>query len=392
MTRITLALPLAAVLLCAAGCHENSYFSDDEGGPRHDTSATGQHDDELSLPYALGTSVGISLKGPVGNATGWSVKSDTPGVFAVTSQVDSDGNLTATGQALSEGEARISAVDENGHQQRTAQVTVRAADKARLFSHGDLRIVANDDESGYDAAEVTDSRILVGGKAVFAVAYYAGAERIYGRGIADPSSAPGLDATDQTSVGSATNEWLFVSPSAAGSYTLTVNQGATSLATLPVTAVDEAALTGISLAEQKGAKNNDKDQVWTLARASDGSGHEVLGVYCSWTLDGVAQQSDDTPPKLTGDLYRYSYQPDGAARTLSATRGALTANLTIHAHGGNVDDTTYLGCSALPGAPSGRAPLISLALLFLLLAARKITRRSGMATPLSDAPMTNERG
>src|SRR4051812_569835 len=95
--------PCLVILLLSAGCQENLYFSDDEGGPRHQTSATGQHDDELSLPYALGTRVGITLKGPHDRAAGWKLVSDAPNLFAVVSSVNEHGDLSASGTALAEG-------------------------------------------------------------------------------------------------------------------------------------------------------------------------------------------------------------------------------------------------------------------------------------------------
>jgi hypothetical protein len=377
---------LVTLFILIGGCTENIYFSDDEGGPHNQKSATGDHIDELSLPYALGTSVGITMKGPVGDAHGWKVVSDAPAIFTVTSKINDDGSINATGSAMAEGDTRIRAFDANGTERRSAAVSVRAADHARLFSHGELRIVANDDPKGYDAAEVFGEVVVIaGGKGVLAVTYYKGTQRVYGRGIAQPSET---FVQNMTSSGGATNEWLFVTPPTVGHWPVSIKQGARELATLGVGGT--ADVITLSLAEQQEGSRNDNDKLWVLARGTDFSGEAVLGTYCSWTLDGVPQKFGGDNPATTGDLFRYRFAPGGPARTLTATRGSLTANFTIHAHDGEVNDTTYLGCST--SSFRGRPPLLALVAVFLLLSLRKKSRRSGIASDEIQPPATNERG
>jgi hypothetical protein len=376
------------VLLWLTGCGENIYFSDDEGGTRHQKSASGQHDDDLSLPYALGTRLNVDVRGPVGNAAGWKLSSDAPNILAVTSKVNDDGTLHGELQALAEGDTWLRVRDGSGGEQHAALVTVRAADRARLFSHGDLRVVANDSADAFDAAEVSDIHVLAGGKAVLAVAYYRGSVRLYGRGIAETGDAT---VANMTSSGGATNEWLFVTPTAPGAYTVSLKQGATQLAALAVTAVPETSLAGLSLVEQMSGSRNDKDQVWVLARATDNGGREVLGVYSGWTLDGAPQKFGGDNPATQGDLYRYHFATDGTMRSLQASRGALTAQLSVRAHDGEVNDTTYLGCSA--SSFRGRPSLLAFVALFLLLHLMTRKRRSSSSdSDVIQAPATNERG
>lgn len=209
---------LASLLILSvlSGCAENVYFSDDEGGPRAKGSL-GNHPDELSLPYALGTKVNLTVRNA--KDTTWKVQSDAPAVLAIDSQtMAQDGTLMAVGHALAEGNARIRVLDGGGAEKRSAQVTVQTADRARLFAHGGLRVLGNDNASGYDSAEVTDTRILAGGKAVLAVAYYHGQERVYGRGIATVDPVPMLTVEPMTTSGGPTNEWLFVTPLAPASW------------------------------------------------------------------------------------------------------------------------------------------------------------------------------
>jgi hypothetical protein len=114
--------------------------------------------------------------------------------------------------------------------------------------------------------------------------------------------------------------------------------------------------------------------VWLLARAHDASGDDVLGVYCDWTLGGVAQHGKDDASRTRGDLFRFRYAPDAQSQAATATHGALTSTLPVRAESGYVADTTYLGCSAAAGArsPSPWALLVGVA---LAVAARRARRR-----------------
>ncbi len=366
MKIFSLASLMTLSLSVLAGCAENVYFSDDEGGPRA-TSSLGSHPDELSLPYALDTKVNVTVRNT--NGTSWTVVSDTPAVFSIDSlSPATDGStVTALGHALAEGSARIRVLDDKGAERRSAQVTVQAADRARLFAHADLRVLGNDNPSGYDSAEVTDTRILAGGKAVLAVAYYHGQERVYGRGLIAVDPVAMLTVEPMTTSGAPTNEFLFVTPAAPGSYQLVARQGTLQLASLAITAVDDSALVGLSLAEEQGASKDDKSRTWVAARARDASGREVLGVYCDWTLDGAAQAAENETTARSGDLYRYHYDATGGPqRTLSATHGTQTASVTLRAHDGYVSDTTYLGCSLAPGGAPRGTPGFALLLLLVV--------------------------
>jgi hypothetical protein len=351
-------------VLLLAGCN-TPYLSDDEGGG---------DDHALSTPYALGTKVVV-----IGHHAqpGWLLKSDAPGVlqFDTTApQLNSDGTLQLQAQAVGEGDARVHLTDETGREQAAATVSVLAADRARLFSHGDLRILGNDSSANYDTAEVTDARVLVGGKAVFPIAYYHGAQRVFGRGIASSQPVPPFTVEDHTSSGMPTNEWLFVTPPNPGDFMLFVMQGQTVLATIPLSAVNETALADLTVGQEPTDKKHDGDETWLYARAHDTDGHEVLGVYASWTFEGAPQvgKNNDTT-QTTGDLYRYHFNGEGPLRTVAATHGSLGASAQVRANDGYVSDTTYLGCSAAPGSRTAPA---GLALLFVLMVLGRPCRRS----------------
>lgn len=339
-----------------AGCQGGIYFTDDEAGPSSSGSLFAPRHDAVSLPYALGTRVVLTAHETPQDLAGWSFVSDTPDIFAVAPlPLDSSGVLQATGHALAEGEARLRLLDAHGNERHAVQVQVRAADSAQLFAHGDLRVLGDEAEAQYQTAQVTDARVLAGGKAVFGVAYFHAGQRVYGHGLAEVPAVADLAVETHTSGSAPVTEWLFVTPAAPGAYTLAVTQAGTTLATLPITAVADGEVIGLSIAAEPTAKKHDGDAVWLLARARGSDGREVLGVYADWTLDGVAQAGDDDKPK-SGDLYRYEYAKGGPLRTVAATHGALAADIAVPARKGYVSDTTYLGCAAAPGRPAGGAP------------------------------------
>lgn len=361
-------------LVLVAGCQSGIYISDDEGGPFVSGSLFETHADDLSLPYALGTSIGLSVHQAPRDLAGWTLVSDTPTVFAIDAQmVDSDGNLTATGHALADGSARLRLVDNNGNERHATPVEVRAADSAKFYAHGDLRVLGGQASTGYAQTELTDARVLAGGKAVVAIGYFHASERVYGRGLAAMAPVAELAVDNKTSSGLPINDWLFIDAAQPGSYTIALTQSGLTLGTLPITAVADSAVTGLSLAAEATDKKGDGDKTWIQARASGSDGREVLGVYCDWTLDGAAQTDDNGKPK-SGDLYRYRFAKGGAMRTVVATHNGVSANIAVPAHDGFVNDTTYLGCSAAPGAAAHDGGWLALFIVFAIAGARSLRR------------------
>lgn len=359
------------IALCAlaGGCNKNPYFSDDEGAPRP-SSGLGEHPDELSLPYALGTHVNIGVKQlDSSQASSYKVTVDDPSILSVDKLDVNDADLTAECTALAEGETTIHIEDGTGASQRQAMVSVRAPDSAKLYAHGPLRILGND-SSAFPGAEVSEVRVLAGGTAVYPVAYFRGGQRVYGRGLFTAEAIAGATVEDKTTSGAPSNEFLFITPSASGAATLHVDVAGQVLANLPVQVVAETDLVAPTLALDQDELKDDNQLAWVLAAWRDTGGHPVYGVYSSWTLDGLPQSGKDDLTKTQGDLYRYEYDPHGGQRTLIATRGALTATARVQAHDGWVFDTTYLGCSL--GKRGSPGPALALALgLFALLALRR---------------------
>lgn len=364
------------LVVLAAGCGKNPYFSDDEGAPRPSAPAVGEHPDELSRPYALGTAVNIAVNHlDATQAATYQVRSDAPAILSVGKITVSDSSLTAACTAVGEGDTVIHLVDAGGTVQRSAAITVRAPDSARLLGHGPLRVVEGTPDAAAAAAAEDEVRVLTGGKGVYAVAYSRGGARVYGRGIASVVAAPTVTAERMTSAGMPINEWIFVTPKVAGASSLSLSANGAVLATLPVQAVTEGDLATLALVEEQGGKTDDKQQVWVYASVTDKSGHVVHGVYADWSLDGAPQSGKDDPKQTSGDLYRYELDPSGAPRALTATHGPRSATASIRAHQGWVADTTYLGCDIGRGrgTPGAFAALACAVGALLLLRKRRST-------------------
>ncbi len=385
-----LRLALFAVTI-ASGCANNPYFRDNEGQEPPSGSLT-EHADELSQPYAQGSDIHISI----GNVDrdevkGLKITSDSDAVLRVDKLVVNDNDITAECTATGAGETTIHLIDANGAERRKAQIVVRTADRARLFAHGLVRIAGRlgpdaergvgRDDTTLASAEVAEMRMLTGGKAVFAVAYFNGTERLYGHGIAETEQAAELAVERKTSSDLPANEWLFVTPNSSGSSQLKVLQKGRTLGLLPVFAVPDTELSAVSLVEEVTPKKDEKQRIWVYARAKDSQQRDVHGVYCTWSLDGVAQTHSDDPMKLSGDFYRYYLGRDTAPSLLAAACKSLSAQLEIRAtagddkgHKGGVNDTTYLGCSFSAGGRT-TSPSPAWAALLLLPLLMRLRRR-----------------
>jgi hypothetical protein len=343
--------------LVGCGANKNPYFEDDEGGIRQSGSLTTAHPDNLSLPYVAGTRVRIGVKTAGGEATaGWQIKSDNPAILSVDKISMTDNFVTADCTAASAGEALLRAFDESGSEQRAALITVGNPDRVRVLSHGRLRI-GGANAAAADNAEVQEARILTSGTGVFGIVYYRGSERLYGRGIIEFTPVPELMITNQTSSGGANNEWLFIKPMTSGNFNLTLRRGGTSFVTLPVVAVSESALEGLTLVQEQPAAPSPDQQIWVLVQATDTTNRKVEGVYASFTLAGAPQIGANGNTQVTsGDLYRFNYAA-GTQTALIATRGTSTTTLMIAGSKGYVTNTTYLGCSTVPPGGRDRAPV-----------------------------------
>lgn len=373
---------LLALLLSAplAACGSPPHLDDDEGGPQPSRSS----DDHLSVPYATGTKVRIALHSGTAEPTvSWRLVSDQPAVLAITGHTTtSDRTGAADVSALSPGQVMLRLLDGEGKERHSALVTVATPDRVRVLAHGLLRTqedvsrrMVTEDVAA--VATVQEARVLSGATGVFGVAYFAGSQRVYGRGLIQFDPIAQVQIENRTTTGSPLTEWLFVKPLAAGSYTLNWRQKSGPFPTLPIVGVAESELASVSLVPETVVEPKKDHSIWVYSRARDVSQRDVFGVYTSFSLDGVPQQSSSSSTETTGDLYRYSYDA-AQSRQLLATRGSLRATLSIPASKGSIYNTTYLGCSQAGLATRSAAPQggsLALGLLLCGWLVRRATRR-----------------
>lgn len=354
------------------GCGPSIYLSDDEGGPRANGSLVSGHPNELSSPYALGTRLLIAVHGTSQDMTGWQLRSDAPDVLRVDGNTVQEKVLTATCTAAAEGQTVLRLLDAKGGEVRSGPVVVKTPDRARLFAHGPLRLLDRK-ASALAPSEIKEARILSGGKAVFAVAYFKGDERLFGHGIATIDSPGQLKVEAKTTAGVVVNEWLFVTPASVGNHELKVTGNGRPLATIPIVGVAEGEVASLALAEERTDQRKDDQQIFVLAQARDAMGRDLFGVYTDWTLGGVAQPGPEENPKASsGDLFRYTFASAVPPQDLVASRGGLKGTLAIRARKGFVTNTIYLGCSAAPSRPSrGAGALLAAGLVVAALAGRR---------------------
>lgn len=361
------------------GCSSGPYLEDDEGGPRQDSSGLGAHPDNLSLPYAQGTKVRISVRsGGSAVMRAWQLRSDNPAVLTVDKLSVDSGTaqaLTADCTAVGAGDTTLHLQDDSGAERRQATVSVAVPDRVRVLAHGALRLIEQTQSEALKA-EVKEARILTGSQGVFAIIYQRGEQRLYGRGILQFDPVAQLEVKNQTTAGALVTEWLFLRPMADGDSSLVLRTAGGPLLTLPVTGTPEAMIGSFGLVHQQISAPKNDQPLWVLLQARDMNGRDIQGVYGSWTLGGVAQSGSGGPPaKTTGDLFRYNFA-DGSVQSLVATHGALNATMTITGSKGAIYDTTYLGCSFGGRARTGSVltpVVLLLALCGLLLRRRAVT-------------------
>lgn len=355
-----------------AACAPDFTLRDGEAAPAPPTLRD-RYEDGLSRNYVVGTQVRLYIE-PHGavDTSRWWVRSDNAAVFRVDRMRDqSDSGLKARiaeCTALAPGAAELRIVDEREVVRAKTPVAVDVPDRATLYAQAQLRLSG----LGPDA-EVREARILVGGKGVFGVAYFRGAQRLFGSGVLEREGGAGLLVENPTSEFMAINDWLYVTPQAEGGHTLRLSLRGAELARLAVTAVPEAEVASLALVHQRRLPQKQDEVAYVLARVSDRGGREILGAYSDWTLGGVPQGEPGPAGAIKprpGDLFRYEHSGSAPVRLLAARRGALAASLEtpIQTSSAKVTDTTYLGCSAAPGGRpgAGAALLAALPLLAVL--------------------------
>jgi len=348
MNHTTLAI-LAFVTAASTACTD-IYLSDDID-LEFNFNLIGPPDDELHVPYVLGTNVRISAYGEDVPTSATVVSSDDGVLVAMNSESNS-ALFSAVGVGMTD--VCIMDSDESLH---CSTVEVRAPTRAELYAHGEL-LVGDSESEAFEPEPV----ILTGGTGTFLVRYFDGAQRLYGNGVLEVETNDDLQADHLTTFVFENREWLQLTPQVSGEHMVRLRVNDRQVANTKVVAIPENDVTGIELRSENGVREG--EMVTVVASGIDAFKNTVYGIEFDWDLDGVSLEQ-------TGDLYRYEYSQEHT-QYLTASHNGLEAVILVHGEEGHVGSTNKVGCSAGGGNAAGALPLL-MAFIMLRLRRRRIT-------------------
>jgi uncharacterized protein (TIGR03382 family) len=307
---------------------------------------------ELHSPYVQGAkfNLWVTSNDDNDNVATWSLVSSDEGVLSLGNVVFSDkGSIEFEATALSEGSVHLHVLDGTGAGVGGSTIDVAVPDAIELDAHAYLIMDMP------ERAPVAEARIATGDTATYLVKYMRGGKQLYGNGALSVSNPPSIDAKPRTSFLNESREWLTMTPSVQGSYSIGLVAGGTLVTSVPFAAVPPSDVADVALMGQTPKGHKKGDELVVLAQAWDGGGNQIFGVDYSWTVDGAAQLAD-------GDLYRYEYDPAFNVM-IEAERNGHLDGMSIQSEGGFVDNSNRIGCDAGAGGAGG---LVALALAGLL--------------------------
>jgi uncharacterized protein (TIGR03382 family) len=358
------ALTLAAIALGATGCPAVAIV-DDVDFELNFTPIVGPSD-ALHAPYVVGSSMNLYLETQsVGDTRRWTIESTDPAIFTVDPpQYDSRGDFkSARGHALAPGVATLRVIDDGGSVRRSIPITVAIPSTIAIDHHGPLLVERPELRSDWG-----DGRIVVGGTSTYLASYFDGPDRLSGNGALSARVTSGRATVDVVNTYLFEDrDWLQVTPTAAGPFTVELMVGGQVIRTLEGIAVPASEVADVRIYGEDESKARAGEWLVALAVATDAQGRIIWGVEYKWDLDGQSEPG-------MGDLYRYPYDPK-KRHMVAASFGQLSAVAMIHGGNGFVDSTNRVGCSAAPGTPSrGATATIVLGLLLLAFGLRRRLR------------------
>lgn len=362
--RILPALTFAVIALGAAGCPAVAVV-DDVDFELNFTPILGPSD-ALHAPYVVGSSMGLYLETQsVGNTRRWTIESTDPSIFTVDQpSYDDRGDFrTARGHALAPGVTTLRVVDDGGSVRRTIPITVSLPTSIAVDHHGPLLVHRPDLRSDWG-----DGRIVVGGTSTYLASYFAGPDRLAGNGALSARVASGRATVEVLRTYLFEDrDWLQVTPTAAGPFTVELTVGGQVIQTLQGIAVPSSDVADVRIYGEDESKARAGQWLVALAVASDAQARVIWGAEYRWDVDGASAPG-------IGDLYRYPYDPK-KPHMVAASFGPLSAVAMIHGGNGYVDSTNHVGCSAAPGSPNrGATATIVFALAALAFGLRRRLR------------------
>jgi MYXO-CTERM domain-containing protein len=316
---------------------------------------------EMHTPYVLGASFNLYVESTDDKEKfqGWTVESSNPAILTVgaVQRYSDNRRIFVNAHGVGDGTAQVIVKDSGGSVQTRQSVEVRLPDRAQVMAHGLLIIGKSDAE-----AQVSELRLLQGGTATFLIRYYLGTRTLSGNGALGVDAPSDVTATTPHTYLFEDRDWLQVTPSMAGSSSISLKVNGVHFSDVPLTVVDSSQVNSVHIQGGDEAHAKKDDWLVALGQAFDDQMRRIYGVDFHWEVDGQLQSSWDGSDK--GDLYRYQFDP-AKPKMLAATYGGVSAVAMIHSGGGFVDSSNHIGCSYSPGGAAGSWGMLLLLVLFL---------------------------
>ena len=339
--------------LMALGCSGDDRFEfNDDVDATFDFGLS--HEDSLHTPYVAGSTVGVTVIAHRNqDVRGWSLQSDDSSVFEIMDEdpataADPD-RIQIHAVARTEGSTTLRLVDAGGTVRSEEVIEVGFPTRVQLTAAG------WEDVDMRDAAPIIeDPNVLEGGTATFLVQYFDGSIQLFGNDVLSAEAA-GLEVSVDSSYLGEDREWLRLSPGSVGEHELTLSVDGQALETITVFAVSNDAIADIHLHQEDDGDAEPDASLVVMSHALNAVGESVHGVDMAWTLGGEVVEG-------TGDLFRYTYDPD-QQRTLVAERGDAAMETVIHGVEGSPATSNAVGCNAAGRVGAGAFLLLPILLI-----------------------------
>jgi hypothetical protein len=351
----TIALLLAATALSASvslGCNQGKKVTMADA---FDLDIFGPHEDDLHSPYVAGATFDITAESHTGNPdqSGWTLTSSDPTVLAVSNPTAAAGTeFAAHMTAGAAGTTTLTLKDASGNTLDQDTVSVGVPDRVAFYAQGLLL-------TGSEAnAEVTTASVVAGGEATFLLRYYQGSQELNGNNaLLDPTGQGPVTASKAQSSFAVARDFVQITaaPAVTGGTaagTVALVAGSTTLASLPVTAVDPNVVTNVTVDKQDDGNASKGDQLFLYAHAVDQSSADVYGVSFDWLINN--QTTSAATFGGPTDLFAYQYDSSVSETVVAAYEGFAPSSV-VHGHGGTVESTANVGCTVARAPGLGAA-------------------------------------
>ncbi len=309
-------------------------------------------------PYVVGSSfrVFVNTQRSTQSMAAWSCESSDPSVFTVNAVSFNRGESADTDwlavdvTMVGDGEADLVVLD-GDRVVDTTIIDARVPDSAELHAAAPLFV----DTGGLVPTRSDSPQILTGGQATYEVRWFQGGEPIHGHGALSVDAGGEVEVTTEQTWFFESRDWIHVFPLNDGPATFTLRSYGFDVQDVTIHGVSAESVAQIDVFG--GQENGAEEGAWLglMAQATDARGEPIHGVDFAWDRDGVEEYG-------VGDLYRYEFAPLEEVPMKARFGDVASDEVVIHAAGGYVDSSNYVGCDSSTVGPTALLGLVGLAL------------------------------